>query len=298
MPRVSVNIPAYNAEAFLARALRSVEAQTFGDFEIVLVDDGSTDGTAEIAHSFASVRYVRQAHSGEAEARRRGLAESHGELVAFLDADDEWLPEKLERQVTFMEERQSQFSYADAYQVKNSKRVRYSRLAHPFEGQILASLLGEWLEQSFILPTQVVARRQLLEDVGGFDCEAPFHSNTDYGLWLRIALAGTRFDYLNEPLAIYYRGHKSDSSDGVVMLERYLQALDYFSERLPFPPEAQDLLERTRARAKVALGAKLLERGRIRAAMPYLRHGKPRDLAAKTWLFLRRRLSYALLRSE
>jgi glycosyltransferase involved in cell wall biosynthesis len=297
VPRVSVNIPAFNAEAFLARALRSVEDQTYGDYEIVLVDDGSTDGTAEIARSFEKVRYVYQAHQGEAEARSRGLGESKGDLVAFLDADDEWLPEKLERQLAFMEERHSEFSYSDSYCTKGGKRVRYSKLAPPYDGQILIPLLEEWLEHAFITNNSVVASTELLKRVGGFDFEAPFRSNTDYGLWLRVALAGTRFDYLDEPLAIYYRGHIRDSSDSVVMLKRYMQALEYFSSHYPFPSEAQALLERTLERTNVALGAKLLKHGRLREAAPYLRHGQFRDLAAKSRLFFNRRLRSLFRRS-
>src|SRR5664280_3075793 len=115
MPRVSVIIPAYNAEAFLARALRSVVAQTFDDYEIVLVDDGSTDGTAEIARSFKQARYFHQPNRRQPATRNRGLKEAKGELIAFLDADDEWLPEKLERQLAFMSERDSQISFTDTY---------------------------------------------------------------------------------------------------------------------------------------------------------------------------------------
>src|SRR5262249_43463256 len=99
MPAVSVIIPAYNAQEFLARAIRSVEQQTFTDFEIVVVDDGSTDETAQVARGFGSARYIHATHLGEAAARNRGLDEAEGGLVAFVDADDEWLPEKLAHQV-------------------------------------------------------------------------------------------------------------------------------------------------------------------------------------------------------
>ena len=298
MPKVSVIIPAYNAEAFLARALRSVEAQTYGDYEVVLIDDGSTDSTARIAQSFNRIRYIDRPHLGEAEARSRGLEEARGDLVAFLDADDEWLPKKLERQIAFMEERRSEVSYTDSYQLKSGKRIRYSKLAPPFEGQILAPLLDEWLEDSFILPDAVMASRATLESVGGFDCKASFHSNHDYSLWLRLALADIRFDYLDEPLSVYYRGHESDSSDSVVMLKRYVQALTYFSSHYAFPPEALDRIGRTLERTNVALGAKLLKRGRLREAAPYLRHSSPRLLVKKFGLFAKRRLKSVFLRAE
>ena len=134
MPAVSVIIPAYNAEAFLARAIRSVEAQNFRDFEIVVIDDGSTDGTADVARGFSSVRYVLGSHGGEAAARNRGLEEARSELVAFVDADDEWLPEKLARQTAFMQKLGSSFSYTDSYVVQDGDRMRYSTLARPHHG--------------------------------------------------------------------------------------------------------------------------------------------------------------------
>src|SRR3954470_16914165 len=206
MPAVSVIIPAYNAEPFLARAIRSVEAQSFRDFEIVVVDDGSTDGTADALHPFSGVRFIRQPHLGAAVARNRALEETTGELVAFLDADDEWLPEKLARQLGFMNELGSSFSYTDSYFLRDGRRQRYSALAQPYRGEILSPLIEDWLDQAFITINTVVASRTLVKSVGGFERGIPTASNEDYGLWMKLALRGTRFDYLDEPLAIYHRG--------------------------------------------------------------------------------------------
>jgi glycosyltransferase involved in cell wall biosynthesis len=289
MPTVSVIIPAYNAEAFLARAIRSVEAQTFRDFEIVVVDDGSTDGTAEVARSFDSVRYVRGAHLGEAGARNRGLEEAAGELVAFVDADDEWLPQKLARQVPFMEKLGSSFSYTDSYMVRDGNRVRYSTLARPHQGEILAPLIDDWLDQAFITNNTVVASRALLESVGGFEQGLPTASNADYGLWLKLALGGTRFDYLDEPLALYYRGHASDSSDVVAMVGRYRLAVRHFSAAYDFPPYAQVRINRALARSHATLAIELLKQGRFREAVPHLRRSSVRDFARKGRLFVSRR---------
>lgn len=290
MPAVSVIIPAYNAEAFLARAIRSVEAQTFQDFELVLVDDGSTDGTADIARGFSSVRYVRASHQGEAGARNLGLEEATGELVAFVDADDEWLPEKLARQVRFMEQLRASFSYTDSYFVRDGHRVRYSNLARPRRGEILWPLIDDWLDQAFIIPTEVMASRALLQGVGGFEAGLPTGSNADYGLWLKLALRGTRFEYLDEPLAIYYRGHVSDSSDAVAMVERYQVALQFFSTTYDFPEEAQARIARALARSTTTLAVELLKERRFREAVPHLRRSSVRDFARKGRLFVSRRL--------
>jgi glycosyltransferase involved in cell wall biosynthesis len=289
MPTVSVIIPAYNAEAFLPRAIRSVEAQSFRDFELVVVDDGSTDGTADVARGFGSVRYVRGSHQGEAGARNLGLEEATGELVAFVDADDEWLPEKLARQVAFMKELGSSFSYTDSYIVRDGRRVRYSTLARPHHGEILLPLIDDWLDQAFILPTEVMASRALLQSAGGFETGLSTAGHVDYGLWLKLALLETRFDYLAEPLALWYRGHESVSSDAVEMVERYRLALAYFSSTYDFPPDARQRIAKSLARSDATLAVELLKAHRFREALPHLRGSSIRDFSRKGRLFVSRR---------
>lgn len=289
MPAVSVIIPAYNAEAFLARAIRSVEAQSFRDFEIVVIDDGSTDGTADVARGFSGVRYVLGSHSGEAAARNRGLEEATGELVAFVDADDEWLPEKLARQTAFMQKLGSSFSYTDSYVVQDGHRVRYSTLARPRHGEILSPLIDDWLDQAFFIPTEVMASRALLQSAGGFEDGLPTPGHVDYGLWLKLALRGTRFDYLDEPLALYYRGHPSITSDAVAMVERHRLALQYFSAKYDFPEEAQGRIARALMRSHATLAVELLKEHRFREAVPHLRRSSVRDFARKGRLFVSRR---------
>jgi glycosyltransferase involved in cell wall biosynthesis len=289
LPAVSVIIPAYNAEAFLARAIRSVEAQSFRDFELIVIDDGSTDGTADVARGFGRVRCVRGDHLGAGTARNRGLEEAGGDLVAFLDADDEWLPEKLERQLEFMESLCSSFSYTDSYLIRDGGRVRYSALAHPFRGRILEPLLDDWLDQAFITINTVVASRALLQSAGGFESGLPTASNEDYGLWLKLALGGTRFDYLDQPLAVYYRGHISDSSDAVAMVERHRLALRHFASTYVLSDDAKLRLTRALARTNATLAVELLKQHRFREAISHFRHSSFRDLARKGRLFMRRR---------
>jgi teichuronic acid biosynthesis glycosyltransferase TuaG len=289
MPAVTVIIPAYNAQAFLARAIGSVERQTFLDFEILVIDDGSTDATAETAQGFSSVGYFRQPHLGAAAARNRGLEEANGEFIAFLDADDEWLPEKLARQLDYMEGVRSSFSYTDSYVVRDGRRQLYSTLARPRRGAIVPSLIDDWLDEAFITINTVIASRTLLQNVGGFERGLPTASNEDYGLWLKLALRGTRFDYLHEPLALYYRGHESDSSDAVTMVERYRVALQYFSATYDLPADARARIERALARSNATLAVELLKQHRLREAMPHLRRSRVRDFARKGRLFVRRR---------
>ena len=103
-PRVSVLIPTYNCARFLSQAIDSVLAQTFQDFEILVVDDGSTDDTAQVVARYPRVRYIRREHCGVSASRNAAVAAATGEIVVFLDADDFWLPEKLEKQVTYLDE--------------------------------------------------------------------------------------------------------------------------------------------------------------------------------------------------
>ncbi len=102
-PRVSVLIPSWNREEYLGEAIESVLAQTYRDFEIVVVDDGSTDGTAELVGRYGGVRYIWQPHSGISAARNRALEEARSELIAWLDSDDLYAPTKLEKQVAYLD---------------------------------------------------------------------------------------------------------------------------------------------------------------------------------------------------
>ena len=102
-PRVSVLIPCYNAGEYLAMALDSVLAQTFGDFEIIVVDDGSSDNSCAVAEKYPEVKLVRHAHSGISATRNLAVSKASGDLIAFLDADDLWAPDKLEKQVAYLD---------------------------------------------------------------------------------------------------------------------------------------------------------------------------------------------------
>lgn len=188
MSLVSVIIPTYNNGRYVAETVRTVLSQTFTDLEVIVVDDGSTDGTAEELAVFEGrIRYVRQQNGGPAKARNRGISASTGQYLAFCDADDLWLPTKVEKQVDFLNR------HADHRMVYSDLLVfdtRPDNVIHPswlavkqFDagGMIVAQLLRE----CFILTSSVLVRRECLSMVGGFDEELPLRQ--DYDLWLRIA---------------------------------------------------------------------------------------------------------------
>jgi glycosyltransferase involved in cell wall biosynthesis len=157
-PLVSVVIPVYNGARFLAEAIESVLAQTYRTFEVVVVDDGSTDSTPDIARGYTSVRYVRRAHEGTAAARNHGVRNSTGEFLAFLDADDLWMPDKLRLQMQAFEADPGLEIVSGLVEqfVTPDLEGRYSIPAAPQEGYSTIAM---------------VIRRRVLEDLGGFEKE-------------------------------------------------------------------------------------------------------------------------------
>ena len=200
MPRVSVVIPVFNAAPLVAAALRSVFAQTFTDFEVVVVDDGSEDHealTAAIAEFSGRVRCIRQVNGGPAIARNTGIAASTGQLVAFLDADDEWLPEKLARQVEYFDR------YPDTG-LLHTAVVHGARHAGASDGPPRSAFCALYHTDFFINTLTVMMPRRVLDEVGGFDERREIHVE-DWDLWLRTA-ARHPIGYISTPLAHHRRG--------------------------------------------------------------------------------------------
>jgi glycosyltransferase involved in cell wall biosynthesis len=204
---VSVVIPAWNAERFVEHTLRTVCAQTLAPREVIVVDDGSTDGTAALVERVARgvsvpTTLLRQANAGPGAARNRGLAAARGELVAFVDADDEWLPEKLERQVACLAANGAALlCHTDLVVID----VEGAVVRRP-DKQVGATF-EELLANNFIATSSVLVRRRALG-------EAPFscrHTcSEDYELWLRLAQGGP-LCYVPERL-LRYRIHGSNLS--------------------------------------------------------------------------------------
>jgi glycosyltransferase involved in cell wall biosynthesis len=201
-PQVSVIIPVWNGEATVAAAIESTLGQDFEGVEVVIVNDGSSDGTASVLDRYrAAVRIVNQENRGLAAARNAGAAVSRGEYLSFLDADDVWLPEKLAKSIaTLKEDRGAVLAYSDAIAVDE----RGNRTADSYLPTALAhapsmeDLLARWWP---ILPSTVTMRRETFERCDGF-CTEFRRAYEDVDMWIRAREIGS-FHFIPEPLVRY-----------------------------------------------------------------------------------------------
>ena len=215
LPRVSVIIPSYNNANYIARAIDSVLNQTYRDFEIIVVDDGSTDNTKDIVSSYPNpVKYLGQDNRGPSSARNAGIAASRGEFIAFLDSDDYFMKPNLEMKMSFLESNpRAGWIYSDWQYVndegsplkKGSSKFKYSD--KKLTGEIFEELVRS---RNFISPCTVVVRRSVLDDVGHFDTVIP--SQEEYDLWLRISLQYAAY-YIDKVLVFVTVHPKSLSRD-------------------------------------------------------------------------------------
>ena len=239
-PLVSVVVPAFNAQPYVAAAVDSVLAQTLRDFELIVVDDGSSDGTPGALEAYGgALRCLRQENGGVSRARNHGIAESRGRFVAFLDADDAWGPSKLEKQVATLADRPGcRACYSAVYLADQ----RLSVLSEQRSGDGVVEYDSLLVNGNIVTgsASSVICERALLDEVGGFDEDLSLCA--DWDLWVRLS-ARTTFAYVDEPLAMY-RQSIGSMSRNPRLLEQDTLALLHKAFSGPSPPGA-----RTRARA-------------------------------------------------
>ena len=264
---VSVVIPAFNAERFIGRTLDSASAQTHRDLEIIVIDDGSSDRTAEIvlqkAEADPRIRLIRQSNAGPTRARNRGIGEARGELIAFLDADDLWHPQKTERQLQRLRERPAAgLVWCWSIGIDEDDRIMAQRVspAH-FEGDVFAAMLF----QNFIGNASApLVRRDCLEAVGGFDeklWDAGAVRCEDRKLFLDIA---ERYDFALVPeFLVGYRQYRSQGSWSYhSMLRSHLLIVEEIRRRRPELPAR--LFRWSVSRVEFYLGLRALSLGDLR----------------------------------
>ncbi len=227
-PSVSVVIPTYNRANDLRRCLDSLRAQTIDDFEVLICDDGSTDGTAEVwkeYSQFLDVTYdFAENWGGPARPRNRGIALARAPYVAFLDSDDWWAPRKLETSLEYLERGADvvyhDLHFANATSKKHLwRRARTRKLKKPAFDDLL-------INGSAITNSSVVLRKALIEKIGGFAEEKSLIATEDYDAWLRIARITEKFDRIPATLGYYWTGGGNISNP-----KRILAILDALEAR-------------------------------------------------------------------
>lgn len=233
MPKISVIIPTYNRADLLKEAVDSVLAQTYQDFELLIIDDGSTDHTRELLVSYEThVTYLFQENRGVSNARNLGIRSSTGQYITLLDSDDLWLPSKLEQQVTVMEQDPNlQLCHTEETWIRRGVRVNPKKKHQKYGGYIFPCCLPLCV----ISPSSVMIRRMLFDEVGYFDEELP--ACEDYDLWLRITKTYP-VHFIETPLIIKRGGHDDQLSRKYWGIDRFrIQALEKLLQTGDLTPE-------------------------------------------------------------
>lgn len=233
MADVSIIIPAYNAAEFIGETLASVGAQTFTSHEVIVINDGSPDTDdleRELKGYQGQLQYIKQENRGAAAARNTGLRAATGEFVAFLDADDTWLPTFLEKQLALLKRTNADLVYADALLTGESPLAgRTFMEMHPSRGDVTPENL--LAVKVTVLTSTVLARKAAILEADLFD-EA-LRRGQDFDLWLRLAKRGARFAYQREVLAHHRIVESGLSGDMISQLKRTLVVLEAIKSKVP-----------------------------------------------------------------
>ncbi|GAB4370555.1 MAG: hypothetical protein Kow00121_11360 [Elainellaceae cyanobacterium] len=232
MPKVSVIIPAFNGDRFIAKAVESVFNQTYQDYEIIVIDDGSTDQTQQVLEPyFDRIQYVYQTNQGVATARNQGLALAQGEFVAFLDQDDVWLPQKLALQIACLNEQPNIGMVHSGWRRVNQLEEKLSDIEPWYHAPKLD--LHEWLQWMPILLSAMLFRRKWVEAIGGFDTN--FQQACDVELIQQLVLKGCQTAWIKQ-ITTYYRQHdRNDSSNTLLQAKESWAVRNKFFTRADIP---------------------------------------------------------------
>ena len=210
---VSAIITTYNRRNYLKEAVLSVLNQDYRDMEVIVVDDGSTDGSHEEVDGLP-LQYVWKENGGISSARNKGIKVSRGEYIAFLDVDDLWKKDKLSEQMRRMKEESALISYTDEIWIRNGKRLNQKLRHRKYSGQVFE----QCLPLCIISPSSVVIKREVFDTVGLFDESLPVCE--DYDMWLRIC---SRYPvlFIELPLIVKRGGHADQLSRAYEAMDRF-----------------------------------------------------------------------------
>ena len=232
--KISVVIPTYNRKKYIKRAIDSVIRQSYKSFEIIVIDDGSTDGTYELikqSYSSSQISLKKQKNKGVSAARNKGVKLAKGDWIAFLDSDDEWFENKLELQVREIKKSKTfMICHTNEIWIRNGIRVNQMKKHQKYGGFIFEKCL----DMCRISPSSVMIHRGIFDEIGLFDedliiCE-------DYDLWLRISSKYPVL-YLDSMLIKKFGGHEDQLSKNINGIEQFrIQSLEKILKNLPLKP--------------------------------------------------------------
>lgn len=235
---ISVVIPTFNRLIYLERAIKSVLNQTISVNEIIIVDDGSDDGTSEFIHSnYPNLKYIFQSNSGVSAARNTGIKAASSNWIAFLDSDDAWVTNKIQKQITELElNPEMNFCHSNEIWIRNGREIKQKNTHKKFGGFIF----DKCLDKCRISPSTVICRKSLLIKLNGFDEDLSICE--DYDLWLRIT-SNNPVIYIEKPLIIKYGGHQDQLSRNSEGIESYhIKSLEKLLKQ-DFPSEHRIAME-------------------------------------------------------
>jgi len=233
MPRVSVIIPTYNRANLISETIDSVLDQTYKDYEIIVIDDGSTDNTQEVLSLYGErIKIIQQNNQGQGPARNTGIKSSRGEWIAFLDSDDLWKPNKLKEQVDFLKNKPNlAWVYSDAEVFEDTTGLMlysFGERQRLYEGDILEKLLI----QDFIPSPTPLINKKVFEHVGYF---LNYESAQDWDMWIRIA-EYYPIGLISESLALY-RKHPGNITSSLTWEKKYSCRIDIIKNAIERNPE-------------------------------------------------------------
>lgn len=246
MNLVSVVVPAFNSAKYLSRCIQSALLQTYAPLEIIVVDDGSTDHTESVVRSFGKrIKYLRKQNGGPASARNLGIQHAVGDYIAFLDADDYWLPHKIKTQMDFFHQYPHYgLVHANTFINEPGKQLypAFVNMRIP-TGMIFADLFKD----NLINNSTVMAKRSCIDEINGFDESRKLIGIEDYELWLRLAV-NNRIGYIHQIVAVY-NVHGNNISDErkaiqsqLYLIRKFIKTYDWIEDA--YPGLLQEKLER------------------------------------------------------
>ncbi len=274
-PVVSVVITTYNRADMLGRAIQSVLDQTYRDFELIVVDDCSTDNTKGLVRAFVDVRLCYICHDQNRRlpaARNTGMRATQGKYIAFLDDDDEWKAEKLQKQVELANAKSTEYGIISCGAlVMNSKGKVIGENKPKLKGSIRSEIVKKSLST---IPSTFFFRKDSLEKIGGFD--ENLKSNIDHDIWTKMAQADYKTDYVDEALVIAHQHNRgrmvTDAKPRIRAVEMYLEKWQLELDKWFGQEEAAKYRSDYYTRVIGTLGAQSISSGNIRQGVECLRH--------------------------